>query len=51
MGRINVSIPDDLEKELRRKIIERYGGRRGDLTKAVTEAVKLWIEEGKANKG
>jgi len=43
MGRINVDIPDELEKELRFKTIERFGGRKGDLSKAVEEAVKTWI--------
>ena len=43
MGRINVDIPDDLEKELRFKTIEVYGGKKGDLSKAVEEAVKTWV--------
>jgi hypothetical protein len=43
MGRINVYIPDELEKALRFKTIEEYGGRKGDLTKAVEDAVKTWV--------
>jgi hypothetical protein len=43
MGRISVTLSDDLEKELRFKTIERFGGRKGDLTKAVEEAVKTWV--------
>jgi hypothetical protein len=43
MGRISVKIPDELEKELRFKTIERFGGKKGDLTKAVEEAVKTWV--------
>jgi len=43
MGRISVDIPDELEKELRFKTIERFGGRKGDLSRAVEEAVKTWI--------
>jgi len=43
MGRINVTIPDELEKELRLKTIETFGGRKGDLSKAVEEAVKTWV--------
>ena len=38
-------IPDELEKALRFKTIERFGGRKGDLTRAVEEAVKTWIEK------
>ena len=44
MGRIGVDIPDELEKKLRLKTIERFGGRKGDLSKAVEEAVKTWVE-------
>ena len=43
MGRISVTIPDELEKDLRFKTIERFGGRKGDLTKAVEEAVTTWV--------
>ena len=43
MGRISVAIPDQLEKKLRFKTIERFGGRKGDLTRAVEEAVKTWV--------
>ena len=43
MGRISVVIPDKLEKELRIKTIEVYGGRKGDLTKAVEKAVQTWV--------
>ena len=43
MGRISVVIPDELEKELRIKTIEVYGGRKGDLTKAVEKAVQTWV--------
>ena len=43
MGRINVDIPDELEKQLRLKTVERFDGRKGDLSRAVQEAVKTWI--------
>jgi len=45
MGRISVYLPDELEKMLRFKTIERFGGRKGDLSRAVEEAVKTWIEK------
>jgi hypothetical protein len=45
MGRISVALSDELEKKLRFKTIERFGGRKGDLSRAVTEAVKTWIEK------
>ena len=43
MGRISVTISDNLEKKLRFKTIEEYGGRKGDLSRAVEDAVKTWV--------
>ena len=43
MGRISVDLPTDLEKQLRIKTVERLGGKKGDLSKALEEAVKTWI--------
>jgi hypothetical protein len=47
MGRINVELSDELEKELRLKTIEMFGGRKGDLSRAVEEAVKTWVTKEK----
>jgi hypothetical protein len=43
MGRISVDLPDQLEKQLRIKTVHRFGGKKGDLSKAVEEAIKTWI--------
>ncbi len=43
MGRINVDIQDELERQLRLKTVEKFGGKKGDLSKAVQEAVRTWI--------
>jgi hypothetical protein len=43
MGRISVDLPDELEKQLRLKTVERFGGKKGDLSRAVEEAVKTWV--------
>ena len=43
MGRISVDLPDELEKKLRIKTVERFGGKKGDLSKAVEEAIRTWI--------
>jgi hypothetical protein len=32
-----------LEKKLRFRTIERFGGKKGDLSKAVEEAIKTWV--------
>ena len=47
MGRINVQLSDELERKLRFKTIERFGGRKGDLSKAVEEAVETWVDKEK----
>jgi hypothetical protein len=38
-----VELPSELEKQLRLKTVERLGGKKGDLSKAVEEAVSMWI--------
>jgi hypothetical protein len=43
MGRVSVAISDELEKQLRFKTIERFGGKKGDLSKAVEEAIETWV--------
>lgn len=46
MGVLNVEIDDELEKKFRVKVLERKGSKKGALTEAVEEALKLWIEKG-----
>jgi hypothetical protein len=43
IGRISVDISDELEKKLRLKTIDRFGGRKGDLSRAVVEAVETLV--------
>jgi len=38
-----VDLPDELEKKLRLKTVERFGGRKGDLSRAVEESVITWV--------
>jgi hypothetical protein len=47
MGRITVELSDELEKKLRFKTVEKFGGKKGDLSKAVEEAVKTWVAKEK----
>jgi hypothetical protein len=47
VGRINVELSDELDKKLRFKTIERFGGKKGDLSKAIEEAVRRWVTEEK----
>jgi hypothetical protein len=45
MGRISVELPEELEKKLRFKTVEKFGGKKGDLSRAVEEAVKTWVAQ------
>ncbi|UCE96619.1 MAG: hypothetical protein JSV51_03200 [Candidatus Bathyarchaeota archaeon] len=47
MGRISIELSDELEKKLRFKSIERFGGRKGDLSRAVEEAIETWVAKEK----
>jgi len=46
MGRIDVVLPDNLEKQLRETVFKRRGMKKGNIKEAVQEAVILWIEQG-----
>ncbi|MCK5385966.1 MAG: hypothetical protein KAJ39_02195 [Gammaproteobacteria bacterium] len=45
MGRISAIIPDELEKDFRHKVVEKFGGRRGDISKGFIEAFEMWIKD------
>ena len=47
MGTITISVDDEVEKEFRKTVEEHKGGKKGDLGKAVTEAMKKWADEKK----
>jgi hypothetical protein len=44
MGRIDAVIPDELEKKLRMKAVEEFGGKKGSLTDALEDAIELWVD-------
>jgi hypothetical protein len=43
LGKIYVVLSDDVERRFRFAIVTRLGGRKGDLSVAVEEAVKDWL--------
>lgn len=45
MGKISISIPDDLEKKVRIKAMKEFGMKKGYLSKAAIEALELWLKE------
>ena len=40
-----VRINEDVEKQFRIRVIEKYGSQKGSLEKALEEAIKDWIEK------
>jgi len=44
-GSHRCGFPDELEKQLRLKTVEKFGGKKGDLSRAVEDAVKTWISK------
>jgi hypothetical protein len=40
-----VNLPDELEQRFRKKVAEVYGLKWRSLTKAVVEAIELWLKE------
>ena len=46
MGTITISIDEEAENQLR-KIVEERGGKKGDMGKVVSEAMKRWVEDRK----
>ena len=44
MGKLTIMLPDKLEKELRVKVAEKYGGKKGALGDAIAEAVQHWLK-------
>lgn len=44
MGNIKVILPDELEKEFRDEIYKAKGMKKGNITLAIEEAVRMWIE-------
>ena len=45
MSKMLVTIDDGLEERFRRVVARIYGARKGAISKAVEEAIKLWLEK------
>lgn len=46
MGIINAKLPDDLEDKFRTEVFNRFGMKKGNINKAVEEAIRNWIKQG-----
>ena len=45
MGRIDIILPDDLEQEFRTEVFKQLGMKRGNITLAMIDAIKMWMKE------
>lgn len=45
MGMLALNIDDKLEKEFRKMVFERKGMKKGNITEALEEALRLWINQ------
>jgi hypothetical protein len=43
MGRLNIVIDDNMEKEFRQEVGKRFGAKKGSIKTAIEEAMKMWI--------
>jgi len=49
LGVIYARINDKLEKEFRVEVAKKYGGSRGAISRAIEEAIMLWLQKEKTN--
>ena len=45
MGKMNVVISDDIENRFRKTIAMYWGIKKGYISRALEEAIELWIKE------
>jgi|YelNatPaOPRAMG01_1025707.scaffolds.fasta_scaffold537559_2 Arc/MetJ-type ribon-helix-helix transcriptional regulator len=45
MAKLTIMIPDELDKRLRVKVAQKYGGKKGALGETIKEAIELWLEK------
>ena len=46
MGLVQAVLTDATERKLRLEVVRRFGGKKGDLSRAMEEAVRLWLAKG-----
>lgn len=43
MGKLNVNVDDEIDEKFRKEVFKRKGMKKGNLTKAVQEAMLMWV--------
>jgi len=44
MGKINIALDDDIEERFRKAVFQRKGMKKGNISKALEEAIEHWIK-------
>lgn len=44
MGEMKIVLPDELEEKFRKEIFKTKGMKKGNISKSVAEAIKMWIK-------
>ena len=50
MGTITINIQDDVEKDFRKLVRSVHGAKKGDLGRAINEAMQKWVYEKRQEK-
>jgi hypothetical protein len=50
LGKLYIVISDEVERRLRLETVKRLGGKKGDLSAAVEEALQDWIKREALNR-
>lgn len=45
MARLNFVLSDDLEQKFRKTVAQRLGMKKGNMQKAIEEAINMWISQ------
>lgn len=45
LGKLYIVLSDDVERQLRLEVVKRLGGKKGDLSGAIEEAVNDWLSK------
>ena len=44
MGKINIALDDNVEEKFRKAVYQRMGMKKGNISKALEEAIEHWIK-------
>jgi len=51
MGRMQIVLSNNLDRSFRAEVANRLGMKKGNMSRAIAEAIKLWIKTGDTKGG